>query len=236
MIVVKFFIYFIIYAFIGWCLEVIDKYIEFKRFVNRGFLIGPICPIYGYGVLGIVLLIGSNNEDILAVFLKSILVCSVLEYLTSYAMEKIFKARWWDYSKNKFNINGRICLNTMIPFGILGTLVILVIHPLIVNFVNIFTPNVQLILAIILFTIYLVDNVISYTVLHKIRSEINMTMEDNTEIIREKVLNFLENNSVLFRRFKSAYPNFIIRIEEIKKNVEIKEKEIKRKIKKIKSK
>ena len=99
-------------------MEVICKFIEQKKFINRGFLIGPICPIYGYGILAIILLIGKNATDILSVFLKAILVCSVLEYLTSYFMEKLFKARWWDYSKRRFNLNGRICLETMLPFGI----------------------------------------------------------------------------------------------------------------------
>ena len=100
-------------------MEVTLQFINKKRFVNRGFLIGPICPIYGYGVLLILLLVG-NKGDILAVFLKSILICSLIEYFTSYFMEKLFKARWWDYSKRKFNLNGRVCLGTAIPFGILG--------------------------------------------------------------------------------------------------------------------
>ena len=84
----------------GWLMEVGCKLFQLKKFVNRGFLIGPICPIYGYGVLTIVLLIGNNTSDILSVFLKAILVCSILEYFTSYFMEKLFKDRWWDYSKN----------------------------------------------------------------------------------------------------------------------------------------
>ena len=117
--IAEYFLYFIIYSFLGWTMEVICKLVELKKFVNRGFLIGPICPIYGYGVLAIVLIIGSFKGDLLAVFLKSILVCSILEYLTSYLMEKIFKARWWDYSNKKFNLNGRICLETKIPKGII---------------------------------------------------------------------------------------------------------------------
>ena len=131
-VICTYFLYFIIYAFLGWSMEVICKLIEKHRFINRGFLVGPICPIYGYGVLLIVLLIGSTKGDLLAVFLKSILVCSILEYLTSYFMEKIFNARWWDYSRRKFNLNGRICLETMLPFGILGVFVIYILHPFIV--------------------------------------------------------------------------------------------------------
>ena len=69
-----YFLYFIIYSFIGWSIEVIDKFFEFKRFINRGFLIGPICPVYGYGVLAILLVTGNNTSDPLSVFLKSILI------------------------------------------------------------------------------------------------------------------------------------------------------------------
>ena len=140
-IVCRCFLYFLIYSFIGWLMEVIGKFFEYKRFINRGFLIGPICPIYGYGVLAIIFLIGDNKSDILTVFLKSIFICSILEYFTSYFMEKLFKARWWDYSRRKYNINGRICLETMIPFGLLGTLVVYAIHPIIVKFIDLFSPK-----------------------------------------------------------------------------------------------
>ena len=78
----KYFLYFIIYSFIGWLMEVVLKSKDEHKFVNRGFLIGPICPIYGFGVLLIILLVGNSKSDLLAVFLKSILVCSVLEYFT----------------------------------------------------------------------------------------------------------------------------------------------------------
>ena len=127
-IIYKYFLYFIIYSFIGWLMEVICKLFEYKRFINRGFLIGPICPIYGFGVLFIILLIGNDRNDILSVFLKAILICSVLEYLTSYFMEKLFKARWWDYSDKKFNIAGRICLENALSFGIGALAVIYIIH------------------------------------------------------------------------------------------------------------
>ena len=150
----KYFLYFIIYSFIGWLMEVVLKSKDEHKFVNRGFLIGPICPIYGFGVLLIILLVGNSKSDLLAVFLKSILVCSVLEYFTSYFMEKLFHARWWDYSKNKYNINGRICLETMLPFGILSTIVIYVVHPLVIKFVSLFS-NTLLIILTILFGILL---------------------------------------------------------------------------------
>ena len=215
-VICRFFLYFIMYSFLGWLIEVGCKSIQYKRFVNRGFLLGPICSIYGYGVLFIVLLIGDDTSDILSIFLKSILICSVLEYFTSYFMEKLFKVRWWDYSNNKFNINGRICLETMIPFGLLGTLVVYVIHPLIVRFVNLFSSNMIITIAIVLFIIYILDNILSFNVMNKIKKEIKKYSGDSTEIIKRKVTNWLEANSFLYRHLKKAYPKFRI-IQRLKK-------------------
>lgn len=211
-------LYFMIYAFSGWLMEVICKLFELKRFVNRGFLIGPICPIYGYGVLGIILLIGKNKSDILGVFLKSILICSILEYFTSYFMEKIFKARWWDYSKRKFNINGRISLVTMLPFGILGTAIVYIIHPFVINLVDLLNPTIKIVLAIVLIILYIIDNIISFNVMNNIKSEIKKQTTDNTEVIREKVIDWLEKNSAFYHHIKDAYPKFKINIKGIKKN------------------
>ena len=220
-IIYKYFLYFIIYSFIGWLMEVICKLFEYKRFINRGFLIGPICPIYGFGVLFIILLIGNDRNDILSVFLKAILICSVLEYLTSYFMEKLFKARWWDYTRFKFNINGRICAETMIPFGILGTLVIYIIHPLIVKFIALFNPILIMIIAIILFILYLTDMIISFNVMNKIKNQIKNQKTDNTEKIRKIVLKWIDSNSALYRHIKDAYPKFKVSkvINKIKKMV-----------------
>ena len=220
-IIYKYFLYFIIYSFIGWLMEVMCKLFEYKRFINRGFLIGPICPIYGFGVLFIILLIGNDRSDVLAVFLKAILICSVLEYLTSYFMEKLFKARWWDYSDKLFNINGRICLQTMLPFGILGTLVIYIIHPLIVKFIALFNPILIMIIAIILFILYLTDMIISFNVMNKIKNQIKNQKTDNTEKIRKIVLKWIDSNSALYRHIKDAYPKFKVSkvINKIKKMV-----------------
>ena len=121
------------YSFIGWLMEVIIKLIQYKRLINRGFLIGPYCPIYGWGGILISLLLQKYVDDPLALFLFTIFICSILEYYTSYFMEKLFNARWWDYSSKKFNVNGRICLDTMIPFGLLGMLIMYVINPFLIN-------------------------------------------------------------------------------------------------------
>lgn len=105
---------FFIYAIAGWIMETTTISIRNKKFVNRGFLVGPICPIYGYGVVLVSVLLKKYQEDMVATFCMSIIICGLLEYFTSFFMEKIFKARWWDYSQKKFNINGRICLENLV--------------------------------------------------------------------------------------------------------------------------
>ena len=213
-----YFLYFIFYGVLGWLMEVICRWVELKKFINRGFLIGPICPIYGYGVIGMILLIGENATDFLSVFLKSVFVCSMLEYFTSYLMEKLFKARWWDYSKRKYNINGRICLETMLPFGILGCFVIFLFHPFVKKIIGHLNSSVQLFLATIFFILYIVDNLISFKVMNKIKTEIKKQKTDNTEEIRKKVMNWISSNSILYRHIKNSYPKFKI---YAKKNQEL---------------
>ncbi len=229
-----YFLYFIIYAFLGWLMEVICKLVEKHKFINRGFLVGPICPIYGYGVLFIVLLIGRSKGDILAVFLKSILVCSVLEYLTSYFMERLFNARWWDYSRRKFNLNGRICLETMLPFGLLGVFVIYILHPLISSIVLKLNSHVIIISAVSLFIIYIFDNIFSYFIMNRIKHEINDTDKDNTEAIKVYINSWLNNNSVFYRRLKNAYPNFIIKLKDFEEKARESRLELSRNINELK--
>ena len=206
----------------GWFLEVSCKFIEEKKFVNRGFLLGPICPIYGYSMVLLVLLIGTGDKDILSIFLKSILVCSVLEYFTSYFMEKIFKARWWDYSDKRFNINGRICLETMLPFGIMGTLALYFIQPKFRYLVSLLSFKLKVIIAITLLVIYILDNIISFKVMKKIKIQIKKQKEDNTKVIKKKVTEWINENSILYKHIVKAFPHFKI-IDRVKNLVKKKD-------------
>lgn len=207
---VNYFLYFIFYGFIGWVIEIIYNMFVLKRFVNRGFLIGPICSIYGVGFLLTVIFLGNNHNNYLEVFLKCVLVCSVLEYFTSYFMEKLFKARWWDYSRYKFNLNGRICLETMIPFGLLGCLFVCFVHPEVVRVVDGLDSQYKTIMSIILFIIYLIDNILSFNVMNKIKKQIKNSKIDNTEMIRNKVIDWINSNSRFYQRVFHAFPKFII--------------------------
>lgn len=227
-----YFLLFLIYSFIGWLIEVIGKLIEKHKFVNRGFLIGPICPIYGHGCILMILTLSRYKDNPLTLFIYAIFICSLLEYFTSYFMEKIFKARWWDYSTKRFNLNGRICAETMIPFGILGTLVICVINPIFEYLLNLFNFETIKITAIILFVIYLIDSIISLTIMFGFKGTLKTVEKDGTEEITKKVKKILINKNVLYKRLVEAFPNFMNpkeRLLLIKARVE---KELKKYIKK----
>ena len=131
MVIAKYFVWFVFYSFVGWVYESILCSVEEKHLINRGFLNGPVCPIYGTGAILVILLLGRiENSGLL--FVLGVLVTGVLEYATSYAMEKLFHAKWWDYSERRFNIGGRICLIGMIVFGLMSVIIIKLVHPMVV--------------------------------------------------------------------------------------------------------
>ncbi len=223
-----YFLLFIIYAFLGWVLEVVGKLIEQKKFINRGFLVGPYCPIYGVGALLITFLFKKYTDDPVALFIMAIVVCGVLEYLTSYFMEKIFHARWWDYSQRKFNINGRVCLDTIIPFGLLGMFIMYVSNPFLIEKLEQLPELALNILFWVLLIIYIADNIISTNVISyvgKTTKEFGKNL-DNTEEITRKVKEALIGKSALYRRLLSAYP----KIQAIKVKIKEKQEELKRQV------
>lgn len=217
-----YFLLFISYAFLGWCIEVTCKFIQYKKFINRGFLIGPYCPIYGWGALAITILLKRYMEDPLVLFVMSTLICSIIEYLTSYFMEKKYHARWWDYSNKKFNINGRICLETLIPFGILGVAIMYGTNPILFKLYNQIPQLVINILTVILFIGFIVDNIISSNIISSINVEGNKLIKDNTEEITEKIKQVLRQKSWLHRRLINAYPGL--------KDIKVKIKKVEQKI------
>lgn len=218
-----YFLLFISYAFLGWCMEVGCKYIQFGKFINRGFLIGPYCPIYGWGAIAITILLKRYTYDPLVLFIMSTLVCSIIEYFTSYFMEKKYHARWWDYSSKKFNINGRICLETLIPFGILGLFIMYVTNPMLFKIYQSMSEIVVHIISITLFIIFIVDNIISSNIISSVNVEGAKLVKDNTEEITEKVKQILREKSWLHRRLINAYPNL--------KDIRVKIKKVKEKVK-----
>lgn len=206
----KYYLYFLIYAIFGWIMEVFVSLYTKHKFINRGFLIGPYCPIYGWGCLLIIFVVGSNTSDLFGVFSKSVIIASFLEYLTSYFMEKIYNVRWWDYSSKRFNINGRICLETMIPFGLLACLIICFVHPFIISIINKLPNSLLSIISISLLIVFILDNIISTYILFKIRGTIKNEKKDNTEKIRKHIEKWFLDNTFLYRRIFTSFPTFSI--------------------------
>lgn len=155
-------LYFIIYSFLGWCCETVYCSILQKKFVNRGFLYGPLCPIYGCGALLVLYLLRDVRASILPLFLSGMVVTTILEYLTSVLLEKLFHMKWWDYSVMPFNINGRVCLLNSCEFGALSVFVVMVLHPAVTRLVGRIPGPVQLLLAGLLSAVILTDTI--YTV------------------------------------------------------------------------
>ena len=160
-------LYFTIYSFLGWVCESTYCSIGQKKLVNRGFLNGPFCPIYGFGALLVISILSPFVNNIPVLFIASIIVTSTLEYITSYVLEKIFHMSWWDYSTYKYNINGRVCLQNSLMFGLLSLFVMLVIHPTIDDFVASINTKVAFALSVLFATYFIVDTIITAgTILH----------------------------------------------------------------------
>ena len=193
-------------SILGWCIEVLCKLIQFHRFINRGFLVGPWCPIYGFGAVFISLLLSRHAEDPLAVFGLAILICGILEYSASYMLEKIFHARWWDYSTKKFNLNGRVCADTLLPFGLLGLLLVYAITPVMFSCFDLLSETMIQIICLSLSLLFLADITISTTTLVKIRVHAGKLNGDSTEKITNEVRSVLAEKSALVRRMMRAFP------------------------------
>ena len=229
--VFTYFMLFFIYAILGWIIETTLVYIERRKFVNRGFLIGPYCPIYGFGGLAITILLKNYTKDPIVLFLMAVIICGTLEYFTCYIMEKIFKARWWDYSAKKYNINGRICLETVVPFGILGCLVMYVLNPITFKYLNMLSNSMLNIISAICFTIFITDNIVSYNVISSFTKTVKTInvgkIKDNTEEITKKVREVLIGKSFFNKRLMEAYPNLQAKIKEKARQIAQKAKEVK---------
>lgn len=196
---------FFVCAVLGWVMEVTCKLIELHRFINRGFLIGPYCPIYGWGAVLVSLSLSRYASSPVIVFIMAMVVCGTLEYLTSYFMEKLFHARWWDYSNRRFNLNGRVCANTLIPFGLLGLTMVYLVKPFLFGLFDRLSENFRLGLAIGVVVIMIADHVISIVVLGRIRHTAELTGSDDTETLTRLVREKLQSNA-LVRRAMRAFP------------------------------
>ena len=213
---------FFIFGFAGWCMEVILKYRQYHRFINRGFLTGPILPIYGFGVVLITVVVGnlaSVESGIVTTFAMSLLICGIVEYLTSYVLEKIFHARWWDYSQKPMNLNGRVWIGNLALFGLAGVAIIHIVNPVLFSALDRIPLNTRKVTAVVLLAILAADFVISYFVLKLVKVGVESSEADNTEEISKEVRKLLTNRSYFYSRFADAYPEVIYKTERVQARI-----------------
>lgn len=153
--------FFMIYAVGGWCLEVAFHVVTMGHFVNRGFLNGPVCPIYGFGMLIVIVCLMPLKENKLVLFAGSVLLTTLLELVTGFVMEKLFHQRWWDYSEEPFNFHGYICLRFSLEWGIACLLVVDLVHTVISGLILHFPKLPGMIILGVLCAVFAVDAVIT---------------------------------------------------------------------------
>lgn len=148
---------FFIYAFLGWCAEVLYAGVAEGRVVNRGFLNGPVCPIYGVGMLGVLFLLGPVRERLFLLFFLGMLLCSAIELIGGWILEKVFHTRWWDYSEMPLQLGGYVCLGFSILWGLAVVFVVRLIQPMIMGLIHWMPPMLGIILLPVFSALFLVD-------------------------------------------------------------------------------
>ena len=200
---------FFVFSCMGWIMEVILKFIQYKRFINRGFLIGPYCPIYGWGVVLVTVVVGElvkGKTSLLYTFVIGFFICGALEYFTSWYMEKRFHARWWDYSQKPLNINGRVWLGNLILFGIGSVIIIWLIDPLFFGIMERQSDFAVKLAALMIIVLMTADYAVSHFLMASVRSEIDTQEGDSTEQISKQIHLILKDKNMLIRRIHQAYP------------------------------
>lgn len=186
-------------------MEVLVVFHDSKKLVNRGFLVGPLIPIYGCGSVLIILLLSKYKDEIMVLFVMAIFICTILEYFTSYIMEKMFKLRWWDYSDKKFHINGRVCLDNSFAFGILSVLLVRFVNPFIINILSNISSIVLYIITGIIFVLFIVDMVVSFKIINGFSKVAKSVNKDSTAEITKKVREILLQKGGLYERLVKAF-------------------------------
>lgn len=205
------------YAVVGWCMEVAVFQVKQRKTVNRGFLIGPVCPIYGFGALIMTFLL-RDVENIFVAFIIAFLAGAVVEYFTSYFMEKLFHVRWWDYTNEPFNIHGRICLLNLIAFGVLGVIIVRLVNPVLFDLYNSWDVVFRMVLAGILLVILIADYTITLILINKFRLTVGTVQRDATEELTERVREILMGKGKLSRRLVKAFPDLEAKKKVTKKS------------------
>lgn len=222
-----------IYSVLGWCVEVAYAAVHRGCFVNRGFLNGPVCPIYGFGILIVVLLLEPVKDNFALLFFGSVVLTSALEFLVGFIMERFFKDKWWDYSNNPFNIKGYICLEFSIIWGLGCVLVVDVVHPGIMDLINAIPYTLGKLLLPLLFVVLAADGIITLWALLKLpkrfkaMEELEKAIHGLSDAMGENLIyKPVEKNVERLQSFEEKHPEVAEKKQEYTKDILDKRAEI----------
>ena len=175
-------LYFFVYGFLGWCTEVIFAAFKQHRFVNRGFLNGPICPIYGVGVTLVIACLEAFQSNLLLLYISSVILVTVLEGVTGWAMDMLFHNKWWDYSKLPFNIGGYVCLLFSLIWGVACVFIVYFVHPLIHQVLSLIPHTAGIALIAILGIALLSDMIVTTSAIVKFNQYLELLKHITDEL------------------------------------------------------
>lgn len=202
----QWFLYFSIYSVLGWVCETVYCSVIQRKFVNRGFLNGPVCPVYGVGAVLVIYLLQPVAGNVPALFLTGMLVTTVLEYLTSVLLEKLFHMKWWDYSHFKLQINGRVCLLNSLMFGALSVFVMLVLHPRVQKLVDLIPAAVLPWISLGIAAVFIADTVLT------VRSI--LILKGKLEEVRRALADIKEKSEQVKAQFKVEWLARVLQARE----------------------
>ena len=230
--------FFLIYSFLGWVIEVVFHVVVGGKIINRGFLNGPICPVYGFGMICVLLiynLVGSDNTFI--VFLEGLVFTTLIELIAGFILDKFFHARWWDYSSMPLNLNGYICLGFSIIWGLAVVFVIKLVHVFIYNCTSAaIPPKFGWPVMVALYLVFITDTVVTALTLiglnkkleelDRISESIKNVSDKMTERIGNTSLNTLQKAQTTAVQASLAKAEAQDRIEESLEALELSRKEL----------
>ena len=180
---------FFIYAFIGWVVEVVYYGLDEGRFINRGFLNGPLCPVYGIGFYGVIILLEQLSHNFFLLFFGSMIICTTVEFLAGFILYRIFKLRWWDYRNEKYNVMGFICPKFSLYWGIACSLGIYVLHPTVLMILSQMHDTAQIVLLSILSVIMICDIIATVTAIFGVKKRLGFLtgISGEMKVISDKI-------------------------------------------------
>lgn len=215
--------FFFIYSFAGWCIEVCCAAIQKRKFVNRGFVNGPLCPIYGSGAVLFAVFLPELKEAPFFLFLAGAILASILEFTTGALLEKLFHRKWWDYSNIRWNYEGYVCLPFSLGWGVCAVVLNMFLNPLLVKFLGIM-PRLLMVIIMIALTVALVLDTVGTTLAIRGLQKKQVQLAEFTEGVSQ-VSKLLENAITrrIQKRMDKAFP--MLEIPKIKRQKRTKEKE-----------